>query len=105
MITKVPPLSVVMKSGGAGDAAKVKGAGVVPPLVTPPLVGLTVIDVTLPITVAVAVPLRACADAVIVAVPATAPNAAPLLGSANVTFPLLLDQETPLVICFLVPSS
>ena len=57
-IPKVPPLSAVMKDGGPGVAAKVKGAPA-PPTATLPDVGLTVMAVTFPITVADAVALRA----------------------------------------------
>jgi hypothetical protein len=59
VIVKVPPLLAVMKDGGPGVAAKVKGAPVDPPMATLPDVGLTVILVMLPITVADAVALRA----------------------------------------------
>jgi hypothetical protein len=59
VIVKVPPLSAVMKGGGPGVAAKVKGAPVDPPTLTLPDVGLTLMEITFPITVAFAVALRA----------------------------------------------
>jgi hypothetical protein len=55
---RVPPLLAVMNDGGPGCPAKVKETGL-PPALMLPLAGLTVIDVTFPITVAVAVALRA----------------------------------------------
>jgi hypothetical protein len=58
VIVKVPPLSAVMKTGGPGVAAKVKDAPA-PPILALPDAGLTVMEVTFPITVAVAVALRA----------------------------------------------
>jgi hypothetical protein len=56
-IPKVPPFKAVMKDGGPGVAAKVKGAPT--PTATLPDAGLTVMAVTFPITVAAAVALRA----------------------------------------------
>ena len=55
VIVKVPPLPVVTKSGGPGLAAKVN-VTVVPTAMLVE-VGLTVMDVTSPITVTEALPL------------------------------------------------
>jgi len=57
VIVTVPPLSEVMYVGGPGLPVKVNGTPVAP-TVTVAVEGLTVMDVTSPITVTVAVPLR-----------------------------------------------
>jgi hypothetical protein len=49
-------------------------------------------------TVAEAVPLRPCAEAVIVAVPNPCPVATPLAGSIDTTLGESLDHDTPLLI-------
>ena len=100
----VPPLSAVMKLGGPGVAVKVKGWPL-PPIVKFAVVGLTVIDVTFPTTVAVAVALMPWALAVNVAVPGDIPVRVALPVPTTVaTSVVSLDQPTPLVICDLVLS-
>jgi hypothetical protein len=58
VIVKVPPFVVVMKLGGPGVAAKLKITAA-PPIWALPLVGVTVMFVTFPITVAEEVEVRA----------------------------------------------
>ena len=92
VVTSIAPFAVAVKSCD-------------PPLCpTPQEVGLTVrLEIFGTVTVAVAVPLKACALAVTVAVPGATPDKIPLSVPIEATADGVTDQDTPLMICLRSP--
>lgn len=106
VIVSVPPLSVVSGTWlPPAVATKLNGVEDSVPVMVPPLAGETVIAVMSPrYTVAVAVALRPCTLAVIVAVPSERPSKELLVGLENVaTDGVSLDHVMPVVTAPVLP--